>query len=103
MCFSVTVAQQRFAKTPIPDSNDVPRLSGAAFLNLCALILSALLSACSATVPPAPTDVLALPWDQIEQQARGETAHLRMWTGDPLINAYMNDFVARRLLERNGV
>ena len=38
-------------------------------------------------------DVLSLAWSDIEQQARGSTVNLMMWQGDPLINAYMQNYV----------
>ena len=37
------------------------------------------------------------PWSEITQQADGTHVRMAMWDGDPLINAYMRDFVAPRL------
>jgi putative spermidine/putrescine transport system substrate-binding protein len=45
----------------------------------------------------------SMPWEGIVNQARGTTVNLRMWDGDPLINAYMRDHVARELREQGGV
>ena len=42
-------------------------------------------------------------WDEIEQQARGQTVNLMMWTGDPYINDYMRGYVVPTLQERHGV
>lgn len=47
--------------------------------------------------------VLALPWDSIEARARGTTVNMMMWSGDPLINAYMRDYVAPVVADRYGV
>ncbi|HMO39349.1 MAG TPA: ABC transporter substrate-binding protein [Saprospiraceae bacterium] len=38
-------------------------------------------------------EVLSLSWDDILAEARGKTLHLMMWQGDPLINAYMQQYV----------
>lgn len=45
----------------------------------------------------------SMAWEGIVGQARGTTVNLRMWDGDPLINAYMRDHVARELREQWGV
>src|SRR5690606_5833811 len=42
-------------------------------------------------------------WDQILQQARGTTVKLSMWDGDPLINAYMRDYVIPQIREKHGI
>ena len=52
---------------------------------------------------PGRADPAGLTWAQIEQQARGQTVTFVMWQGDPYINAYVQGFVARQLLERHGV
>lgn len=48
-------------------------------------------------------DLSQLPWPEIEQLARGSTVQMMMWQGDPLINAYMQEFVAKELKERYGI
>lgn len=45
-------------------------------------------------------DLNTLSWEEIEQQAKGTTVHMMMWMGDPLINAYMNNFVKPQLKEK---
>lgn len=50
-----------------------------------------------------PTDPATLTWEQILQQAQGSTVHLMMWQGDPLINAYMQQYVAPAVKEQFGV
>ncbi len=42
-------------------------------------------------------------WDEIQEQARGTTVKLSMWDGDPLINAYMREYVIRQLKEHHGI
>jgi putative spermidine/putrescine transport system substrate-binding protein len=52
--------------------------------------------------PPAP-DSTTLTWEQVFQQAKGNTVHLMMWQGDPLINAYMQQYVAPAVKEQFGI
>ena len=47
--------------------------------------------------------MVALPWAEIEKQARGQTVNWVMWQGDPYINAYVQGWVAPRLLQQYGV
>ncbi len=53
--------------------------------------------------PEEAADVLSMPWEAIEQQARGSTVNLMMWQGDPLINAYMEQYVKPAVKERFGI
>ncbi|GAB7387836.1 ABC transporter substrate-binding protein [Bacillaceae bacterium] len=61
------------------------------------------------TSPPAEenlTDrsrVLALPWPEIVEQARGSEVHFFMWGGDEGINRYIDEWVAPRLRDRYGI
>ncbi len=53
---------------------------------------------------PSVTEVAAeVPWEQIERQSQGSTIRMMMWDGDPLINAYMRDYVATRLQTDHGI
>lgn len=61
------------------------------------------LGACRASPPPRAEDSGAVPWDSVAARARGTTVVWRMWRGDPSINAYVEHWVAPRLLERFGV
>jgi len=47
--------------------------------------------------------LLDRPWAEIEQAARGQTVNWMMWQGDPLINAYVQDYVAPTLQERYDI
>lgn len=55
------------------------------------------------TQPPVAELSPELGWDEILQLARGQTVRMAMWDGDPLINAYMRDFVAVELLKGFGL
>lgn len=70
---------------------------------LAVLVVLAVLGCGKPDPSPQTTDLLSQPWAEIERQARGQTVHLMMWTGDPYINAYMNGFVKPALLQRHGV
>jgi len=65
------------------------------------LLLAVGLAACA----PASRDVLddRASWAEVEKQARGQTVTWMMWRGDPLINAYVDGYVAPALRERHGV
>ncbi|MBA2409980.1 MAG: ABC transporter substrate-binding protein [Gammaproteobacteria bacterium] len=70
---------------------------------LLAIVLTTLLLACSPSSDDNTTDPRSLSWPEIEQAARGQTVYFVMWTGDPAINRYMNEFVVPRLRERHGI
>jgi len=42
-------------------------------------------------------------WDRMEEQAKGTTVNLMMWQGDPLINAYMQNYVVPQVKERYDI
>ncbi|MFO1094414.1 MAG: ABC transporter substrate-binding protein [Planctomycetaceae bacterium] len=54
--------------------------------------------------PPAPAELTdSTNWDEILELARGSTVRLSMWDGDPLINAYMRDYVTPHLRDDHGI
>ncbi len=63
----------------------------------------ALLTGCSAPTDQGIANLLQQPWQNTVQQARGTTVNLMMWQGDPLINAYINEYVKPQLLEQYGI
>ncbi len=74
--------------------------------NFNAVVLLTLLWVAVAGCRPAnePEEGLEdLSWEEIEARARGATVDLMMWSGDPLINAYMQDYVAPALRERYDI
>lgn len=76
---------------------------GRGFRGLTGLLLALLppLAGCRELRPPQER-VLAS-WAEVETAARGQTVTWMMWKGDPLINAYVQGFVAPRLRDRYGV
>lgn len=63
-----------------------------------------MLTACTNAGPERASDVVAaLSWDSVLVQARGTTVVWRMWRGDPSINAFVDEWVAPRLMERYGI
>jgi len=61
-----------------------------------------LLGGCRESPPPAALTA-SMTWEQILDLARGTTLKLSMWDGDPLINAYMRDYVAPHLKDDFGI
>lgn len=69
-----------------------------------ARLWSTLVVAVGCGVAPAPTTIShATTWQHILDEARGRTVRMAMWDGDPMINAYMRDFVAPNLQRQYGV
>ena len=67
---------------------------------LVTLVLA--LTGCGQDQKPSP-DPRQQSWAEIESAARGQTVTLAMWTGDPLINRYMESYVASELANRHGI
>lgn len=59
------------------------------------------LAACGKPAP-SPQD-LPKTWAEIEAAAKGQTVRMFMWTGDPYINRYMQDFVVPKLKSGYGL
>lgn len=71
-------------------------------LTTCCAVVCCALAGCSQT--PLPETLPAnLAWDDISRQAQGKTVRMAMWDGDPLINAYMRNYVAAELQRRHGI
>ena len=71
---------------------------------LSLLLISCLAhTGCSPSTLESDAKILSRPWAEISQSARLKTVKMAMWDGDPLINAYMRDFVAVRLKELHGI
>jgi putative spermidine/putrescine transport system substrate-binding protein len=72
---------------------------------LSAVILGvAVVAGCAPQAPPVSAATLAaLPWDSVVARARGTTVIWRMWRGDPAVNAFVDQWVAPRLLAQYGV
>lgn len=64
----------------------------------------AALGACAKPAPAASASVLAaMPWDSVVSRARGQVVTWRMWRGDPSINAFIDRWVAPRVLQQYGI
>jgi putative spermidine/putrescine transport system substrate-binding protein len=68
-------------------------------LLLCAALVSLGFS-CKRPEPALELNLDSADWDQISTAARGRTVRMMMWDGDPLINAYMRDYVASQVKEQ---
>lgn len=49
------------------------------------------------------TAIVRLPWADVVSRARGSTVTWRMWRGDPSVNAYVDRWVAPRLMRDYGI
>ncbi|WP_420457894.1 ABC transporter substrate-binding protein [Neolewinella sp.] len=67
------------------------------------LPLLLLLALLSCTSEPAPPQNLPTDWPALEASARGKTVDWMMWSGDPLINDYVQNFVAPAVRQRYGI
>ncbi|MGE0590954.1 MAG: ABC transporter substrate-binding protein [Vicinamibacterales bacterium] len=74
---------------------------------VCALGLLLAVAGCARTPQPPPAisaAALALqPWANVVDRARGSVVIWRMWRGDPAINAYIDGWVAPRMLAEYGI
>ncbi|MEY3052299.1 MAG: hypothetical protein RLY31_2084 [Bacteroidota bacterium] len=67
------------------------------------LLIPWLLAACDRSPKSSVPDPTRLAWEEVLSTAAGSTVHLMMWQGDPLINAYMQGYVAPSLREQYGI
>ncbi|MES2709392.1 MAG: ABC transporter substrate-binding protein [Verrucomicrobiota bacterium] len=74
-------------------------------VHLLVLAQAFLLASCGPPKPAAPSaaEILRLSWQEIETRAKGQTVTLLMWTGDPLINRYMQSWVVPELKKQHDV
>jgi|AntRauTorckE5430_2_1112549.scaffolds.fasta_scaffold08760_2 putative spermidine/putrescine transport system substrate-binding protein len=71
---------------------------------LLSLALGLLLTACGGNAPESPQqEPSQMSWAEIEAEANGATLTHMMWTGDPLINEYMSNYVKPTVKERYGI
>jgi putative spermidine/putrescine transport system substrate-binding protein len=69
-----------------------------------ALLLAALFAGCARSAPrTAAASLATLPWDSVVARAKGTTVVWRMWRGDPAVNAFVDHWVAPRVLADFGV
>jgi len=72
------------------------------------LLLGAFLISAAGCRPPATeTDPVSMAesegWSAVVDAARGQTVHMMMWMGDPLINEYMRTYVTPAVDSLYGV
>ncbi len=68
------------------------------------LLFGLLLSGCAAeTNQTASDEPLPEDWAALEALGRGTTVNLMMWTGDPLINDYVRDYIVPQVQERYDI
>lgn len=72
------------------------------FSELILFLLAILIGGCRAESPNVD-EIDSLTWSELDQSARGTTVRLAMWDGDPMINAYMRDFIAPQLKSDHGI
>ncbi|MFM7846301.1 MAG: ABC transporter substrate-binding protein, partial [Planctomycetota bacterium] len=70
---------------------------------LSAVVLSAVVGCGDRRRAADEAITAAASWESIAAQAQGQTVRMAMWDGDPLINAYMRDFVAPALHQNYGI
>ena len=80
-------------------------MSKSIIYSLIGAVISIALAACGSEADNATSqpDLNDLSWEGIEAQAQGTTLTHMMWTGDPLINDYMNNYVKPAVQERYGI
>jgi putative spermidine/putrescine transport system substrate-binding protein len=77
-------------------------INTACFIACIALLLIS--TACNySPTHTATADLAETSWDTIGQRAQGQNLQMVMWQGDPLINAYMNNYVKPQLKEQFNI
>ncbi|MEM6343291.1 MAG: ABC transporter substrate-binding protein [Bacteroidota bacterium] len=71
--------------------------------NYILLFILTLLWGCSGPNASSSTDPAKLSWEEIVEQGRGGVVQMMMWQGDPLINAYMQDYVIPEVKSRYDI
>ena len=68
------------------------------------LVLTAIfLGACNSNSTSKEKDPSQLSWNEILNQAKGQTVNFMMWQGDPQINKYINNYVVPSVKEKYGI
>lgn len=66
------------------------------------LLLSFVLISCNSSGSKR-SDLKSASWDQVLQEAEGQTVNMMMWQGDPNINNYMQNYVVPEVSKRYGI
>jgi len=67
------------------------------------IIITFLSIGCNENTAVNQANPIEMTWEDILMEARGKTVNLMMWQGDPLINAYMQDYVVPNLKEQYDI
>ena len=74
------------------------------YISQILIILTSLLAlSCSSKKVNPGKSIDQMNWQEIVQQAQGQTVNLMMWQGDQNINQYMNQYVKPRLKEKYDI
>lgn len=72
-------------------------------MRLCSIGLVCLFIACSPQQEVNDIDLEDSTWSAVEEKASGTTVSMMMWTGDPLINNYMNGYVKPKVKKQFNI
>lgn len=72
-------------------------------LRVFTLFLALLLLSCNGPAKQQKEDVLSKEWQTIAAESKGQEITFMMWQGDPLINAYVRDFVKPKVKQQLGI
>jgi len=67
------------------------------------LLVIGSMAACNRPAAESTIPLERADWTDITKAARGQTVRIMMWDGDPLINAYMRDYVAPQIAQHWGM
>lgn len=67
------------------------------------ILLSVMAFSCGENKKQEAVDVLSLSWEDIEQQANGQTVTMMMWTGDSKINSYMKGYIVPKVKQEHNI
>lgn len=70
---------------------------------LLSLGLIFMLIACQSNSKADKIDLKNETWQDIKAEAEGKSLTMMMWKGDPKINAYMEDYIKPRLLDKHNI
>jgi putative spermidine/putrescine transport system substrate-binding protein len=73
-------------------------------LTFLIIIATVILTACGGKEKEGKTiDLASSSWKEIVQEADGKTVNMKMWMGDPKINAYMQNYVAPAIKKQYNI
>ncbi|MEL6651778.1 MAG: ABC transporter substrate-binding protein [Bacteroidota bacterium] len=85
---------------PIVLRSRILKLNPTKFISLFILTM---LWGCGGADAPVDQDYRSMQWSQIVEEGSRSEVQMMMWQGDPLINAFMQDYVVPAVKERYGI